>query len=180
MRHPASRLLLQIAVSIHARPCGRAMPRRQPVGAGLAIVSIRARPCGRAMRIHRGVAVIVSNVSIRARPCGRAMPAELDELADITEVSIRARPCGRAMREQHAHDPRSAAVSIRARPCGRAMRQRAAGAGCCRVFQSAPDLAAGRCSTRRRTSSSSPSSFNPRPTLRPGDAQSGTAVSPPL
>ena len=108
-------------------------------------------------------------VSIRTRPCGRAMRDAGQGLERVDQVSIRTRPCGRAMRghgAQGARDGRcfnphptlrpgdamvmteyrlAGIVSIRTRPCGRAMRY----PGCRRqavgTFQSAPDLAAGRC-----------------------------------
>ena len=48
------------------------------------------------------------------------------------------------------------------------------------VFQSAPGLEAGRCSRLRLSSAFLAGGFNPRPALRPGDAQDSSDNTPVL
>ena len=61
-------------------------------------------------------------------------------------------------------------VSIRTRPCGRAMPGAVRSVPRRSLFQSAPDLAAGRC-PGHRIDGRPLDRFNPHPTLRPGDAR---------
>ncbi len=86
-------------------------------------------------------------VSIRARPFGRAMLRHAIFRLRVADVSIRARPFGRAMLWPFAFLARSHTVSIRARPFGRAMHRASALGTSSGLFQSAPGLSAGRCST---------------------------------
>ena len=83
-------------VSIHARPCGRAM---------LSIITItNTTPKFQSTPALAGGRCIVrlnkdrsQGVSIHARPCGRAMPGHNRWYCNHDQVSIHARPCGRAM-----------------------------------------------------------------------------------
>ena len=61
-------------VSIHARPCSRAMHgANRQWRCVCSQVSIHARPCSRAMRHPRQSDGVDLGVSIHARPCSRAM-----------------------------------------------------------------------------------------------------------
>ena len=96
-------------------------------------------------------------------------------------VSIRARPYGRAMRTLAVKEAVQFEVSIRARPYGRAMRhdERALNSHYM-MFQSAPDLTAGRCWPGTASCALRSRCFNPRPTLRPGDAAAKRTYPPSL
>ena len=112
------------------------------------------------------------DVSIHARPCSRAMLHGRTKRRSRGNVSIHARPCSRAMLDLLATQRVAILVSIHARPCSRAMPQALGGSlASSSRFQSTPDLAAGRCWTAPRGRSCSPTCFNPRPTLQPGDAR---------
>jgi hypothetical protein len=206
-------------VSIHARPCGRAMrtiahseaderassfnprPTLRPGDARSSMCGSRSSRFNPRPTLRPGDAASASisrrqRVSIHARPCGRAMPHRVSASAAtqlIQSVCFNPRPtlrpgdaikrAPRLMSSLFQSTPdlaagrcgmpnalveRSSIVSIHARPCGRAMRMPPASAPLIPVFQSTPDLAAGRCGTDTLRSGSA--SFNPRPTLRPGDA----------
>uniref|UniRef100_E6PG30 Uncharacterized protein n=1 Tax=mine drainage metagenome TaxID=410659 RepID=E6PG30_9ZZZZ len=85
-----------IAVSIHARPLGRA-------NLGRAMDAVQLRHCFNPRPAARpGESDIVERldallkVSIHARPLGRANPGERYPSQPLTKVSIHARPLGRA------------------------------------------------------------------------------------
>ena len=113
------------------------------------VVSILARPAGRALRERvTNTAAAVEGASILARPAGRALPGNAQAgLERLLQVSILARPAGRALRPRFP---------------GRCSARR--------WFQSSPGPRAGRCSWARRSRSSRPSRFNPRPARGPGAA----------
>ena len=129
-------------VSIHARPCGRAMKAARvstppaplfqstPALAG-------GRCCESLARLHQ------RQVSIHARPCGRAMA--LVRLVHRTHCGFNPRPPLRA-----GDDGRVASNT------------------CTGLFQSTPALAGGRWLPRAIESGPN-NSFNPRPPLRAGD-----------
>ena len=101
-------------------------------------------PTGDAYARRRGRAD--EDVSIRARRCRRAMRATQHRQTQNIPVSIRARRCRRAMHPAYQATTLVLGVSIRARRCRRAMPACASSHG------------------------SSPSCFNPRPSLPTGDA----------
>ncbi len=169
------------------------MPRAEGVSVRRDAVSIRARPGGRAMRHRYDVSHVYHQFqSAPGREAGRCLVVAV-EPDGRQGVSIRARPGGRAMHRrrprQHrpakSFNPRPAGrpgdaaaheavgdglmVSIRARPGGRAMRRSARRVMRFLVFQSAPGREAGRCPARRGRARRA-AGFNPRPAGRPGDA----------
>jgi len=156
------------AVSIRARPVGRAMRVVAMLGLGGGHVSIRARPVGRAMRLRPGP---------HRRPPGfQSAPGQLagrcsDHPNRTTETTCfnprpaswpgDARAPSRQGGDAGGFNPRPASwpgdailnharalgwlVSIRARPVGRAMPCVGAWSGWVGMFQSAPGQLAGRC-----------------------------------
>ena len=152
-------------VSIHARPCGRAM--KGLITAPAPFNGFNPRPplrAGDADRLRR--APRHQPVSIHARPCGRAMAMRrLNDLGGY--VSIHARPCGRAMlvhaalvRRTDCFNPRP---PLRAGDVLKTLTNAGGGS-----FHSTPALAGGRCRLARRHGFA-PCGFNPRPPLRASD-----------
>ena len=94
-------------VSILARPEGRTLQRRGPVGrSATRRVSILARPEGRALHTCARVRPHVSNtVSILARPEGRALHSPGAVSGHLQIVSILARPEGRALPTRRGWPP---------------------------------------------------------------------------
>ena len=128
----------------------------------------------------RAAQSILYPVSIRARPCGRAMPDVAEVIRRKVNVSIRARPCGRAMRPPCWRSAADGLVSIRARPCGRAMLSTPRPIWCMRhCFNPRPTLRPGDARPDGRVVRLG-QCFNPRPTLRPGDARPRHLVLPGL
>ena len=99
---------------------------------------------------------------------GRCVFAPL-EAEPVGPVSIRARHYWRAMRVYSLTVVWYWLVSIRARHYWRAMPWARARSGLLMLFQSAPAITGGRCSTSMCRASAS-RSFNPRPPLLAGDA----------
>ena len=170
----ASTSIRRAAVSIRARPIGRAMPECDFAAARRLSVSIRARPIGRAMRTARAAMRTIRTMfqsapgqlagrcashwhrSLQLRGCFNPRPAnwpgdavQSGHDAAMTAVSIRARPIGRAMRPVQA--PIADQHRFNPRPANRpgdAARSRSAGHGRA-AFQSAPGQLAGRCHAAR-------------------------------
>jgi len=123
------------------------MPARGGVSGDGTAVSIRARPHGRAMR--RSISLLVAAMGFQSAPgltVGRCL-AESGHGSVKSLVSIRARPHGRAMPDQFVSGRARHLVSIRARPHGRAMREADMIVSRDDWFQSAPGLTVGRCKT---------------------------------
>ena len=186
------------AVSIRARHCWRAMPRRRRHSPSPRTVSIRARHCWRAMPTAPRHRPRCGEVSIRARHCWRAMhPAPRGIRGRREFQSAPAIAGGRCLSgiffclQRCGFNPRppllagdarvgkgflgAVAVSIRARHCWRAMPAPNALRRRSHQFQSAPAIAGGRCPSFRRCTARAPG-FNPRPPLLAGDACARRAV----
>jgi len=137
--------LKQCIVSIRARPFGRAMLRALPC-ALYGMELFQSAPDHSAGRCAESAGVIHQHSCFNPRPTIRPGDAMLMCATEQCKtVSIRARPFGRAM--HHGLMLRSANGQ----------------------FQSAPDHSAGRCHAIRARIRAS-WRFNPRPTIRPGDA----------
>ena len=117
-------------------------------------------------------------VSIRARHCWRAMPVTGSPVARHQAVSIRARHCWRAMPlagcSRHAPEMFQSAPAIAGGRCTSPCEI----SGIDHKFQSAPAIAGGRCSLRHRQTAHCRWSFNPRPPLLAGDACATVIDSP--
>ena len=113
-----------------------------PIKTDATAVSIHARPCGRAM-LGRHAKPEPLRVSIHARPCGRAMA---DGCANTTRrILFQSTPALAGGRwRKHASRESAALVSIHARPCGRAMITGGTFSQVTNLFQSTPALAGGR------------------------------------
>uniref|UniRef100_E6PG38 Uncharacterized protein n=1 Tax=mine drainage metagenome TaxID=410659 RepID=E6PG38_9ZZZZ len=113
------------AVSIHARPLGRAN-RNVRVGVLNLALMFQSTPGRSAGRIA-GARVLIpppTIVSIHARPLGRANLRGGAMMEPLLDVSIHARPLGRANLELVSCHREEFDVSIHARPLGRANRGR--------------------------------------------------------
>ena len=145
---------------------------KDAVIAGLHAVSIRARHCWRAMPRRRRHSPSPRTVSIRARHCWRAMPTAPRHRPRCGEVSIRARHCWRAMHPApRGIRGRREFQSAPAIAGGRCLLVSALIVWR-KTFQSAPAIAGGRCLSGiffclQRCG------FNPRPPLLAGDARVG-------
>ena len=108
-------------------------------------------------------------VSICARPCGRAMP-DMEQLVGYVQ-SFQSTPDREAGRCSSSSARVAMPLAFQSTPDREAGRCLASTSICVTsaLFQSTPDREAGRC----RDSGASPQRdrrFNPRPTVRPGDA----------
>ena len=133
------------------------------------VVSIRARHCWRAMRsvcfCGAGWRLFQSAPAIAGGRCSGVAVHDISKHCFNPRPPLLAgdaRPSGQSGRVQK--------VSIRARHCWRAMLVFRHYYTVDRVFQSAPAIAGGRCSTSTK-SSASQIRFNPRPPLLAGDAE---------
>jgi len=158
------------AVSIRARPGGRAMPVSS-ISTGLVkpFQSAPGREAGRCATGCSGWSPMSRFQSAPGREAGRCIRAASGGAVPVA-VSIRARPGGRAMQQPATPEPMPAMVSIRARPGGRAMPCTSRATPPSTTFQSAPGREAGRCAHGQGRQPHR-GRFNPRPAGRPGDAR---------
>jgi len=160
---------LQWTVSIRARPFGRAMRRcvrRNPGG----YKGFNPRPTIRpgdapgSIRPYSSMTMFQSAPDHSAGRCFDRLIRPSHHLGFNPRPTIRP---GDAQQLRPEHVKKD--VSIRARPFGRAMPSSFSTSDSSLKFQSAPDHSAGRCNGYWLLHSCY-KCFNPRPTIRPGDA----------
>ena len=145
-QHPAHiRRLANRAVSIRARPRGRAMPG--PTARSAATRPFQSAPGLEAGRCVRSVSWISSCSPFQSAPgleAGRCPSLALKKATCSTFQSAPGLEAGRC-EVKHDQPTQMTRVSIRARPRGRAMQHAPVLGMDRRMFQSAPGLEAGRC-----------------------------------